>query len=137
MKSFCMLVATTSVVLLFVQNENGLTALTLANLKGHTQVVELLLKESVDVKVQNMNGATGLVLTSLNNHIQVVELLLKENPNVNIKNQDDYTTLMLASVNGHVQVVELLLKDNNGTYASYCKWSYPGCSTTTPRACRC
>ena len=54
----------------------------LASQNGHTQVVELLIKENADVKIQIKEGVTALMLASKNGHTQVVELLLKENADV-------------------------------------------------------
>ena len=44
---------------------------------GHTQIVELLLKEQVDPNVQDKDGWNAFMLACENGHIQIVELLLK------------------------------------------------------------
>ena len=75
---------------------------------GNIDIVELLLKEHVDINIQDENGETALMLASKNGHIQVVELLLKEHADVNIKNQDGHTAIMLALQNVYTQVMELL-----------------------------
>ena len=73
---------------------------------GNIEVVELLLKEHVDINIQNENGETALMLASKNDHIQVVELLLKEHADVNIQNQDGHTAIILAIQNVCIQISE-------------------------------
>ena len=72
---------------------------------GNIDVVELLLKEHVDINIQDENGVRALMLASKNGHIQVVELLLKEHADINIQNQD---AIMLAIQNVFTQITELL-----------------------------
>ena len=48
----------------------------LASRNGHTQVVELLLKENVHVNIQGEQNWTALMLASQYSHTQIVELLL-------------------------------------------------------------
>ena len=75
---------------------------------GNVDVVELQLKEHVDINIQDENGETALMLASKNGHIQVVELLLKEHADVNIQNEDGDTAIMLAIQNLCIQSIELL-----------------------------
>ena len=89
----------------------------LASLNGHTQVVELLLKEHADFNIQCENGLTALMLASQNGHRQVVKLLLQSNANVNIQTKDfGYNALMYASANGHLEVAECLLQSQADPY---------------------
>ena len=46
---------------------------------GHTQIVELLLKEQVDPNVQlRKSGGNAFIVACQNGHTQIVQLLLKE-----------------------------------------------------------
>ena len=94
---------------IYIQNNDGVTALMDASGKGHHQVVELLLSKDPDINIQNNDGWTALMYASHYGHHQVVELLLSKDPDINIQNNNGWTALMFASVNGHHQVVELLL----------------------------
>jgi ankyrin repeat protein len=75
-----------------------------ASKNGHTEVVELLLKD------RRVNPNEAIREASKNGHIKVVKLLLKDrrvNPTVK-----DNESLREANKNGHTRVVQLLLKDD-------------------------
>ncbi|XP_019857054.1 PREDICTED: ankyrin repeat family A protein 2-like [Amphimedon queenslandica] len=77
---------------------------------GHTQIVELMLKNQIDPNVQKNNGWNALMSACKNGHTQIVELLLKEQIDPNIQKNDGWNALMLASAKGHYEVVKLLLE---------------------------
>ena len=95
-----------------VKNEDGEMVLCVAADKGHTSVVELLLKaDGVDVNKENNNGSTPLLITAREGHASVVKLLLKaDGVDVNKENNNGSTPLLITAREGHASVVELLLK---------------------------
>ena len=88
---------------------DGVTALMLASLNGHCDVVRLLLEREGKVNVVAQNGATALILASQHGYGDVVRLLLERKADVNTITQDGRTALMVASKNGHHDVVEQLV----------------------------
>src|SRR5208283_21941 len=49
-------------------NDGGDTALILASIKNHKNIVELLIKAGADLNLKNNNGNTALICASIKNH---------------------------------------------------------------------
>ena len=106
-------------------NKGGYTALQLASMRGHTEVVKLLLDRGASVDEKGEDGDTALMRASYGGHTEVVKLLLDRGASVDEKDTDGNTALMLASQNSHTEVVKLLLdrgaslteKNNDGDTA--------------------
>lgn len=86
------------------QNENGMTALMFAALKGHLRCLELLRAEC---RIKNDNGQTALMLAAANGHRECIHpLILAEQ---RLVDKCDNTALMYAAWYGRVDCVDLLL----------------------------
>jgi ppGpp synthetase/RelA/SpoT-type nucleotidyltranferase len=87
------------------------TALHHASLRGHVQVVGLLLaRDDIDVNATTLAKWTALHHASVNGHEQVVELLLaRDGVNVNAADIKQVTALHRASVKGNENIVKQLL----------------------------
>jgi ankyrin repeat protein len=59
----------------FSKNTNGLTALHWGALRGHKDVVELLLANKADVNAKDAHGKTPLFFAAIHDHVDVAELL--------------------------------------------------------------
>ena len=92
-----------------VDNEKGFTALMLAAQEGHTEIVELLLKNKANVDLANNERSTALMFATQNGHKEIVQLLLTKTADVNLKNSQGRTALMIATAKGHKEIVALLL----------------------------
>ncbi|XP_063438387.1 ankyrin repeat domain-containing protein 29-like [Mytilus trossulus] len=79
---------------------------------GHTDMVEWLLRNDVNVDQCRDDGVTGLCMASLQGHTNIVKLLLERNPYVNLCDKNGCSPLYLASQNGHTDIVKLLLERN-------------------------
>lgn len=84
-------------------------AIRLAACKGHTTIVELLLKEKTVNPSANNNES--LLLACKYGHIEVVKLLLN---NKKVKSSDfKHTAILEALYNRKFEIIDLLWKDNN------------------------
>jgi len=129
------------------QVASGATPLTLAALRGHTEVVKVLLEkgakvsagtlmgavqqghiETVKVLLENgadvnarlTNGQTPLLIAAWADHAEIVALLLKNGADIGAKLNDGATALLAAAQNGHVDVVKILLQNGADVNA---RWS--------------
>ena len=95
----------------------GKTPLLISAEKGHTVVIELLLKHTdIDPNQAGAdNGATPLFIAAKEGHEDVVKLLLADSSiKVNqARINDGATPLYIAAQNGHANVVELLLEQTD------------------------
>ena len=90
------------------KDEEGSTPLHFAALKGHLDVVALLLASKADVNAKNNEGSTPLHYAAVHDHKDVAELLLASKADVNAKNKYNDTPLHLAVAYRHEGVSELL-----------------------------
>ncbi|PWF94104.1 ankyrin repeat domain-containing protein [Spiroplasma poulsonii] len=99
--------------------KNNYTALALAVLNNHIDIVKLLIENGAEINfgvttwvnyVKNANS-TPLILASQNGHTEIVKLLIENGAEINHKNQFGNTPLILASQNGHTEIVKLLIEN--------------------------
>jgi uncharacterized protein len=111
--------------LLEKDEKDGGSALLMASLKGHLEVVRVLLAAGVDVNTKDSNGTTALILAAWKRHLGVVQALIDKGVDVNARAKDGNTALMLASSEGELKIVQALLaaganvnaKQSNGATA--------------------
>ncbi len=87
------------------------TLLGYAVYRGHTDIVELLLKQpNIDVNLAQKEGAPPLYLAATRGHVEIVRLLLgARGINVNLAQSKGVTPLFIAAQKGYEEVVKLLL----------------------------
>ena len=101
-------------------NNDGWTALLVACLKGHKEVVQLLLDYSgrcIELNARTNDGMTAFLLACTFGHKDVAKLLLDcsdRNIELNGRSNFGWTALMLACKYGHKDVVKLLLDCSDG-----------------------
>jgi hypothetical protein len=95
-----------------VRIENGLTALLLACVRGHTESVQVLLDAGVDVNGKTVRGGTPLMWAagSSENSAETVRLLLDRGASVNARTTDGRTALMDAAMRGNTDTANVLLR---------------------------
>ena len=75
------------------------TQLCVASLNGHTEIVNVLIREGADVNKAHKDGCTPLYVASENGHTEIVNVLIKEGADVNKAHNDGWTPLYVASEN--------------------------------------
>jgi ankyrin repeat protein len=89
----------------------GNTPLHRAAMRGHAEVVELLLREhSADATLQNADGYTPLHLAALIGHLGEARVLLERSADGNLKNADGDIPLHYAAGKGQPEIAKLLLR---------------------------
>jgi ankyrin repeat protein len=101
------------------QRPDGVTPLFMASQKGHTSVVNVLLRHGADPNLANHDGTTPLFMASQNGHTKlgrtsVVDVLLRHgtDPNLPLTAEPCSVPLTIAAGNGHLQTVERLADPN-------------------------
>jgi serine/threonine-protein phosphatase 6 regulatory ankyrin repeat subunit B len=103
----------TEIVKLLLENKNldtkqKLTAMMWAERQGHTEIARLLRQAGVSIDDAPLNDQ--LLYAAVEGNIRQVQLLLNKGAEVNTKDTNDGSTaLMLAAEKGHSQIVRLLL----------------------------
>ena len=75
---------------------NGMTALMIAIMEGHLDIVQILLQAKAKPDVQNEIGATALLLAAWKGYSDIVQHLLECGANPNIRSRDGRTPLYAA-----------------------------------------
>ncbi|XP_059147597.1 uncharacterized protein LOC131935253 [Physella acuta] len=93
-----------------------LTALTLASIDGHTEIVEKIcqskkFKESI-MNFQDSNGYTALMDASYNGRVDTVAFLLSMSADCNVSSKSEGTALHLAAGKGSHEITKMLLEHN-------------------------
>ncbi|XP_060794567.1 ankyrin repeat and SAM domain-containing protein 1A-like isoform X8 [Neoarius graeffei] len=95
-------------------DSNGYTPLHHAALNGHSEVVELLLKNDAVTNVADNKGCYPLHLAAWKGDQRIVRLLIHKGtsyPKLNEQNNDNETALHCAAQYGHSEVVRVLLEE--------------------------
>lgn len=97
------------------QDRDGRTALKLAAIKGHQNIVGCLLQSGADANIQNgATDETALHCAAGNGCITIVKMLLDNGADLNIRDIDDSTPLFYAAYSGHADIIKLLLEYKTG-----------------------
>lgn len=83
------------------------TPLHLASIRGHANVVKLLLAEEIDIDAQDNENNTALHHASLHGHVKVAKKLLKKGASISIQNQLGKTPPDLSS---SMEIVQLYIQ---------------------------
>lgn len=88
------------------------TALIIASIIGHTDVIKLLISRGADLDITTKVGSTALSFASNLLHSDIVELLINAGANPNIQDEDGKTALMKSILYVDYKVIKLLLNSD-------------------------
>ena len=86
----------------------GKSALMLAAGNGHTEIVELLVRNKADVNARDYDMLTPLMHAAQNGHVEIVKLLIRKKADVNARSKEGSTAWMYAVASGHTGCAESL-----------------------------
>jgi ankyrin repeat protein len=85
------------------------TALHLASINGHTEIVRLLLKHGAATEARCLLGRTPLILAALTSRDEVLSALLSAGAKIEARDDAGGTALQAAAAMGHADAVRILL----------------------------
>ena len=92
-----------------MENFVGNTALIIASLNGHLDVVQALMSAGADLNVQGQHERTALSFASEEGHLEVVKALVTAGAELNLQDKGGMTALILGSTKGHQDIVKALV----------------------------
>ena len=93
----------------FVIPGEKMTALSIATIYGHTDIVQYLVSEGAPVNALNEDGITSLMCAYRNKHSEIAHILLTHGADPNMQDHNNTTALHSACYNQMTVGVELLL----------------------------
>lgn len=94
-------------------DSDGVTFRALAAYKGLYEVMEVLVRHTLDAGIAQEENINPLIASASEGHYKIVQLLLEKNVfHANIIDSDGSNSLMTAAVRGHTDVVKLLLANH-------------------------
>ncbi len=90
-------------------DSNGWTALMMAALYGHIDIVRLLIDAGAHVNCANNYDNSALMWAALYGHTEIVRLLLEQGADVNRANNYGDTALIWAARHGHEDIARMLM----------------------------
>ncbi|MGD0276807.1 MAG: ankyrin repeat domain-containing protein, partial [Syntrophales bacterium] len=91
------------------RRSDGQTALIIASLNGHKDVLKILVDKGADINAKDNMGQTVLMVATQRGQNDVVKLLIAQGADVNAKKSDGISALMVAADNDHPDEARILL----------------------------
>eukprot|EP00919_Chromeraceae_sp_WS-2016_P057927 GHVR01137276.1.p1 GENE.GHVR01137276.1~~GHVR01137276.1.p1 ORF type:complete len:300 (+),score=10.48 GHVR01137276.1:492-1391(+) len=85
------------------------TPLMYACMKGHLEVVNVLISKGAEINANDRYRKTPLMYASMEGHQEVVKLLIGKGADVNYKDENGRTPLIDASMKGNLDMVKVLI----------------------------
>ncbi|XP_071785110.1 ankyrin repeat domain-containing protein 27-like [Asterias amurensis] len=94
------------------RDDRGCTAMHVAAMYGHVDVISVLISNGGDVNATDYHGSTPLHIACSRGQQHATLLLLHEGAKVNIEDNDGNTALHLCSANGHEDCMKAMMYSN-------------------------
>ncbi|XP_041372320.1 ankyrin repeat and SOCS box protein 1-like [Gigantopelta aegis] len=94
------------------KNHLGCTALRLAATGGHTECVEILLREGANIDIPDVKAQTPLFVAVKNNHTETAHALLQQGADPEGDLENNTSPIYTACMNGCIHLVKLLIDYN-------------------------
>ncbi|KAJ5740278.1 ankyrin repeats (3 copies) domain-containing protein [Penicillium malachiteum] len=91
------------------EHRNGISAMRVALMNGHSEVVRLLLEAGADCKGRAERGQTFLHHAARNGYTKIVEYLITAGSEIMARDDRGISALHIASQNGHLGAVQALV----------------------------
>ncbi len=92
------------------RNSDGQTALIMAMLENHSDVVNFLISKDVDVNTKNGEGKTPLMVASSKGYTEIAKILIAKGAYINAKDSNGETALTMACISDkNVEIVKALI----------------------------
>eukprot|EP00928_Gymnodinium_smaydae_P063308 TRINITY_DN46937_c0_g1_i1.p1 TRINITY_DN46937_c0_g1~~TRINITY_DN46937_c0_g1_i1.p1 ORF type:complete len:224 (+),score=65.01 TRINITY_DN46937_c0_g1_i1:97-768(+) len=91
------------------KDPQGLQAIHLAALKGHRDIVELLIEKKAEVNAVDVSGETSLMKAAAEGHHEVVKLLLEKGADPDVEDCNGVSAIRKACSWGRVECLRELL----------------------------
>jgi ankyrin repeat protein len=101
------------------QDNAGGTVVHHAIEKGQTEIIDILISNSVDIDISDNAGRTPLFEAVDNNHDAITSLLVKQGANVDMTNYCGHTPLYCAAREGNIDIVRILVNEGNAKIDHY------------------
>jgi hypothetical protein len=89
-------------------DNNGLTALSVACLRGHVDVMEYLLDQGCDRDHADNNGYTAIHWAAIEGHFEAAQLLFRYGATLDARTNAGYTPADFATDNGHHHIADAI-----------------------------
>ncbi|MGR3807212.1 ankyrin repeat domain-containing protein [Pasteurella testudinis] len=108
-----------------VQNRIGQTAVTIAAINKHYNIVEYLLSLGADINIQDNTCFNPFLLSCLTNDLILLRICLNANPDLNRLTRFGGVGITPAAEKGYIEIVrELLLRTNiNVNHTNFVGWT--------------
>ncbi len=91
------------------QDHFGHTALILAVINNHPEVLTALIKAGADIEIMTSYGYTPLMTAAITGHVICAEILIRAGAHLKTQNERGQTALSLARYNSHDTIVGIIL----------------------------
>lgn len=91
----------------FPEDNGGETILAFIAQNNYTDLLQLVLKQNIDVNARNKDGQTALMLAAAGNAPEAAKLLLEKGADADIKDKNGMTPLMIAILHDNMSVAEV------------------------------
>ena len=92
------------------RSHDGKTALRIAAIEGHKEVVQYMISVGASVSYKDADGRSTIYVLALENKFEMIQMLLEQNADVESADLEGRSALHVAAWQGHYKVIEVLVR---------------------------